>query len=291
MDRPVITFLSDFGADGAAAICRGVMLGIARDAQLIDISHAVRKFAVRDGAYLLWTALPWMPVGVHVAVVDPGVGTERLPIAIHAARGDVLIGPDNGLLVPAAERLGGITQARAIRNPDLLLPGGSATFHGRDVFAPAAAHVAIGAGFDTVGPVLDPAELVRVPFPEARVEAGRLETAVLYVDSFGNLRLAGTPDDLARAVGRLAAGEPLRLTFSDGGTSRAETATWETTFGGVAPGTALVYRDSSGNIAFADNQGNAAARLGARNDTPVTIERAVPAGRPGDRPSLAPRSS
>src|SRR4029453_11040990 len=132
----------DFGHDGAAAICRGVMLSIARDAQIVDISHTVRKFAIRDGAYLLWTAVPWLPVGVHVAVVDPGVGTERRPVALRTARGDVLVGPDNGLLMPAARRLGGVTGARLLANREWLLPATSSTFHGRDIFPPAAGHPA-----------------------------------------------------------------------------------------------------------------------------------------------------
>src|SRR5262245_9510250 len=105
------------------------MLSIARDAQIVDISHTVRKFAIGDGAYLLRTAVPWLPVGVHVAVVDPGVGTTRRPIAVRAVRGDILVGPDNGLLLPAAERLGGVAEARILENRDWMLPETSATFH------------------------------------------------------------------------------------------------------------------------------------------------------------------
>src|SRR6185369_13865067 len=138
--RPVIGFLTDFGLDGAAAICRGVMLSIARDAQIVDICHTVPKYSVADGAYLLRSAVPWLPVGVHVGVVDPGVGTARRPVAILTVRGDVLVGPDNGLLLPAAERLGGIVEVRILANPEAALPVTSATFHGRDLFAPVAAH-------------------------------------------------------------------------------------------------------------------------------------------------------
>ena len=94
--RPFLSFLTDFGPDAAAAICRGVMLGIAPDAQIVDISHSVRKYAIRDGAFLLWAALPWLPIGVHVAVVDPGVGTARRPIGLLTGRGDMLVGRTTG---------------------------------------------------------------------------------------------------------------------------------------------------------------------------------------------------
>ncbi|MGI8999498.1 MAG: SAM-dependent chlorinase/fluorinase, partial [Candidatus Limnocylindria bacterium] len=98
-ERPVIGFLTDFGLDGAAATCRGVMLSICRDAQIVDISHTVRKYAIRDGAFVLRAALPFMPIGVHIGVVASGVGTERRPIALSPARGDVLISPENGMLL------------------------------------------------------------------------------------------------------------------------------------------------------------------------------------------------
>jgi S-adenosylmethionine hydrolase len=274
MPRPVISFLSDFGPDSAAAICRGVMLGIANDAQIIDIAHSVRKYAIRDGAFLLWCAVPWMPVGVHVAVVDPGVGTARLPIAVRAGRGDVLVGPDNGLLVPAAERLGGISDVRALENPELMLPTTTSTFHGRDVFAPVAAHLATGVPFESVGHPVEPAALVRLPFPEPVISEGQLRSAVVYIDSFGNLRLAGDPQDLARAIGPLAPGRPLRVTFEavDGRTAVTEVAPFSRTFGQVDAGAPLLYEDSFGRLAYADNQGNVAERLHLEVDRPVRIE-------------------
>src|SRR6476659_8761258 len=161
MARPVITFLSDFGP-AAPAVCRGVMFGIAPDANVIDINHQVPRYSIRDGAASLVFALPHMPVGVHVGVVDPGVGTDRLPIGIRVARGDVLIGPDNGLLVNAAERLGGITEVRVLENRDLMLPVVTSSFHGRDLFAPMAAHLAIGTTFESVGPTVPAERLVRL---------------------------------------------------------------------------------------------------------------------------------
>ena len=151
-ERPVVTILTDFGLDGAVAACKGVILGICRDAQIIDVGHTIRKYAIRDGAFLLRFSLPYVPIGVHVGVVDPGVGTARRPIAILTGRGDVLIGPDNGLLPPAADALGGATQARELANRDLWLPVTTSTFHGRDIFSPVAAHLAAGkAQFADVG--------------------------------------------------------------------------------------------------------------------------------------------
>lgn len=264
MERPVISFLTDFGPDGPAAICRGVMLGIARDAQILDLAHGVRKYAIADGAYLLESALPYLPVGVHVAVVDPGVGTARRPIAIRAARGDVLVGPDNGLLIPAADALGGIDEARLLANRDLMLPVTSSTFHGRDIFAPVAAYLATGTPFEAVGPVVAAADLVRLASPTAVIRDRGLDTAVIYVDSFGNVRFAATPDELARAVGMLEAGRPLVVEFAsaNGDESTLERTAWQETFGRVPVGRSLLFPDSLGRVALADNQADAAARLG-----------------------------
>ncbi len=271
--RPFISFLTDFGPDSAAAICRGVMLSIARDAQIVDISHSVRKYAVRDGAFLLSSALPWMPVGVHVAVVDPGVGTARRPIGILTGRGDVLVGPDNGLLVAAAERLGGIREARVLENRAWMLERTSSTFHGRDIFSPVAAKLAIGGDFSAVGSLIEPGTLVAIRFPEPRIGEGVLESAIVYVDSFGNLRLAGDRDDLASAVGDLSPGRVFRVEFAatNGHGPIVETVPWARTFGEIPAGRPLLFEDSSGRLAFADNQADAARRLGVGVDRPVTI--------------------
>jgi S-adenosylmethionine hydrolase len=173
MPAPLITLLTDFGArDMSAAILRGVIASIASDARVIDISHEVRKFAIRDGALLLWCALPYLPVGSHVAVVDPGVGTERRPVALRANRGDILIGPDNGLLMAGAERLGGVAEARLLETAAYRLPTVSMVFHGRDIFAPAAAHLAAGVPFEALGSAFDPGDLVPSPIAEAVVERG-----------------------------------------------------------------------------------------------------------------------
>lgn len=272
MARPVITFLSDFGP-AAPAVCRGVMFGIAPDANIIDVNHQVPRFSIRDGAASLVFALPHMPVGVHLAVVDPGVGTERKPVALKVRRGDVLIGPDNGLLIEAAERLGGIVEARAIENRSYWLPVVSSSFHGRDIFAPTAAHVAMGAPFESIGSVVRTEDLVRITRPKAAVGKDRLESVVTHVMIYGNVTMAGTALDLTMAIGPLTDGRPVRLTFApeDGGEPLVEDTVWGTTFGSVPMGQSVLMSDSEGALSLSDNQGDAARRLGLKVDRPVTI--------------------
>ena len=276
-ERPIITFLTDFGLDGAVATCKGVMLGICRDAQIIDVAHSIRKYAIRDGAFLMRFALPYVPIGVHVGVVDPGVGTARRPVAILAERGDVLIGPDNGLLLPAGDALGGVREARELTNREMWLPATTSTFHGRDIFAPVAAHLAADDfAFADVGEAIDSHALVRLPEPAASVGEGVLDTVVTYVDSFGNLRLAGGRDELAGAFGAMDDGAALVVEFgaaSDGRPVR-EVTRYGSTFGSVPLGASLVYVDSLGNLAMADNQGSLAARLGVGHDRSLRITRA-----------------
>jgi S-adenosylmethionine hydrolase len=272
MPRPVITFLSDFGPS-APAVCRGVIFGIAPDANVIDVNHQVPRFSIRDGAASLVFALPHMPVGVHLAVVDPGVGTERLPVAIRVGRGDILVGPDNGLLVAAAERLGGIRDVRVLENRDLMLPVQSSTFHGRDIFAPIAAHLAMGVRFETVGRALPVAELVRLPEARPTIAEGRLDTQIVNVMIYGNVTFAGRPADLEAAIGELRPGRPLLIEFPalDGRLAVAEETTWGQTFGSVPLGSSVLLADADGNLSFADNQGDAARRLGLTVDRPAIL--------------------
>jgi S-adenosylmethionine hydrolase len=272
MVRPVITFLTDFGPS-APAVCRGVMFSIAPDANIIDISHQVPRYSIRDGARALVFALPYMPIGVHVAVVDPGVGTDRLPLALRTRRGDVMIGPDNGLLVPAAEKLGGIAEARTIQNRALMLEQVSSSFHGRDIFSPVAAHIAMGTPFESVGPTVDINTLVRLPTAEPKVTEGALETVITGVMIFGNVTLAGTPVELEKAIGELEPGRRLVVEFGgrNGSGAVREQTTWAETFGRVPLGASLVMADAEGNLSFADNQGDAAARLNLVLDQPVRI--------------------
>jgi hypothetical protein len=259
MTRPIVTLLTDFGLrDPSAAICKAVILGICPDAEVVDLAHDVRKYAIGEGALGLWAALPYVPVGTHVAVVDPGVGTARRPLALRVARGDVLIGPDNGLLVPAAERLGGIVEARELANDAYRLPVVSSTFHGRDVFAPAAGHLAAGAPFESVGPTIEPSSLVPSPLPVPHLEDDALVTEIVYVDTFGNAKLSALTGNLVEALGA-PAGRRFRVTMGDG---RVHVVPWSPTFGERRPGEPLLYEDSYGRVCIGVNQGDAAELLG-----------------------------
>ena len=273
MDRPVISLLTDFGArDPSAGILHGVILGIAPQASIVDISHEVRKYAIRDGALLLWCALPYLPIGYHVAVVDPGVGTARRPIAIRTGRGDVLIGPDNGLLVGPADRLGGISAVHELTAQAYRLPVVSTSFHGRDIFVPAAAHLANGVPLEHLGPAVDPATLVASPLPQPTRTDHGLATLIVYVDTFGNVKIGATRDELEAAIGPLVAGDPLQVAVA----GRPPVAIgWRTTFGETPLGTLLLYEDSYGRICLAENQGDAATRLGLVEDQAVEIRRSA----------------
>jgi S-adenosylmethionine hydrolase len=263
MTRPLVTLLTDFGVrDPSAAICRGVIFRIAPGAEVLDLTHEVRKFAIRDGALMLWSALPYLPVGFHVAVVDPGVGTSRRPIAVRMGRGDILVGPDNGLLLGPADRLGGVDVAIELVAPEYRLPVVSTSFHGRDIFAPAAAHLAAGVPLEALGPWLDPATLVPSPLPAPRSIAGGLATEIVYVDTFGNVKLSALATDLVAAFGPPGPGAVFDIGPAGGDGDGMRRLPWAATFGEVGPGQPLLYEDSYGRVCLGVNQGNAAERLG-----------------------------
>jgi len=269
--RPVVTLTTDWGLrDPSPAICHGVVLNIAPDATVIDISHEIEKYNIRHGALMLWSALPYMPVGAHVCVIDPGVGTSRRPIAIETGRGDFLVGPDNGVLIPGAERIGGITRAHLIDNERYRLPVVSATFHGRDLFTPAAAHLATGVNLHEIGPPIDPSSLEKLEWPEAEVTDGLLRAMVIYRDTFGNVKLNGVTADLLAALDGINFGDMLAV--EAGGTTHS--VPWVRTFGDVATGRLLLYEDSYGRLCIAQNQGDAAAALSIEEGAGVRISHA-----------------
>jgi S-adenosyl-L-methionine hydrolase (adenosine-forming) len=231
---------------------------------VLDITHGIPPQQILQGALVLANTLPYMPAGVHLAVVDPGVGSDRRPVVLCAGE-RFFVGPDNGLLVPAAERVGGIDAAYEIANRSLVLEPVSRTFHGRDVFAPVAAHLAAGLGVEEVGPAVEPESLVRIDVPAPEVGSSRVRVTVLYVDRYGNVQVNATVDDLAHAG--MQPGARVELTVG----VEPYFATVATTFADVRRGDILVYEDSYRNVAIAINGGNAAEMLDARAGDEVRV--------------------
>jgi S-adenosylmethionine hydrolase len=234
-----------------------VIKRIAPDVEVIDVTHGIAPQQVLQGALVLANTLPYMPAGVHMAVVDPEVGRERKALVVRGP-GRLYVGPDNGLLLIAAEKLGGVEQAWEIANDALLLQPVSRTFHGRDVFAPVAAHLARGLAPAEVGPRLDAGELVRLHVPAPDVGSSRIRVTVLYVDRYGNVQVNATADDLDRAAMDVGSRVEIDVGFE------SYFATVAATFADVRRGDILVYEDSYRNIALAINGGNAAEMLSVR---------------------------
>ncbi len=262
-----ITFLSDYGhEDEFAGVCRAVVRQIAPDAPLIDLTHGITPGEVRHGALSLANALPFCPPGVHLAVVDPGVGTARRPVAVTTKEeGRFLVGPDNGLLAPALKRFGGAARGIDLSRSPFRLEPLSATFHGRDLFAPVAAHLALGATLDEAGTKFDPAELSELELPTPRVGDESVVAHALFADRFGNVTLDLRARDLLE--GPLDHGAELRIKAPDGSFE----ARWTQTFAEVPRGELLLYEDSSGAMALAVNGGNAAGLLALEPDDQVEL--------------------
>jgi S-adenosylmethionine hydrolase len=262
----IVTLLTDYGRDDDfVGVCHGVIRTIDPDAQIVDITHGIRRYAVRQGAIVLRNTLPYMPVGVHMAVVDPQVGTERRAVALRTADGRILVGPDNGLLSLAWERCGGVEMAVDVtRSPHRLEPV-SATFHGRDIFAPVAARLAAGAELADAGDPLEPEALAAVDLPAPRHEDGGIVAHALVMDRFGNAGLNVDHDDLAGSGITLGGGVELEV----GG--ERYLATYAQTFADVKPGELLVYQDAYRTLAVAINRGDAAATLALRPDVEVRL--------------------
>jgi S-adenosyl-L-methionine hydrolase (adenosine-forming) len=262
-----ITFLTDFGlADDFVGTCHGVLKRIAPEAQIIDITHGIRPGHVLQAALMLANTLPYMPAGVHLAVVDPGVGSGRRPLALRDAEGRLYVGPDNGLLLPAADRFGGVADAHELANPAYALDSVSRTFHGRDLFSPAAAHLALGVALGELGPPIDPEELVRLDLPQPEVGHSRIRAIVLGVDRFGNIAL-----NLERAhldaIG-VVPGMQVEV-VARGNRYHAVAAR---TFGDAMPGGLILYEDSYRAVAIAVARGSAAALLGVDEGGEILIQ-------------------
>jgi S-adenosylmethionine hydrolase len=262
----IVSLLTDYGRDDDfVGVCHAVILGICPEAQIVDVSHGIARHDVRQGAIVLRNTLPFVPAGVHVAIVDPQVGTERRAVALRTDEGRTLVGPDNGLLSLAWERFGGVAEAVDVsRSPHRLEPV-SATFHGRDVFAPVAAHLAAGAPLAEEGEAIDPETLDTIHLPKPYLEGDSVVAHVLMLDRFGNASLNVSHEELA-GTGIVLGGEvELRV--------RAERylANVAQTFADVRPGDILVYEDSYRSLAIAINRGDAAATLQLAPDAEVRI--------------------
>ncbi len=256
--RP-ICFLSDFGlADDFVGTCKGVMLSIAPGVTVLDLTHEVPGFGVETGAEILRHTTRYMPEGaIYLAVVDPGVGTERRALALRTESGAFMVGPDNGLLVPAASSLGGVSEVVVLTNERYHVHPVSNTFHGRDVFAPAAAHLAAGLDLSELGEAADPSSLVCLSLPDAEEgDAGDGLTArIIAIDRYGNARLSVMQEESG-----LGYGDELKVDTGEG----AMSVRYVETFGSAKAGELVLVPDSHWRLSLAVNKGNAARALGLK---------------------------
>jgi hypothetical protein len=265
----IITFLTDFGLqDDFVGTCHGVMARVAPEARVIDVTHGIRPGHVLQGALTLAKTLPYMPAGVHLAVVDPGVGSGRRALALRDGEGRLHVGPDNGLLLPAAECFGGVAEVHELANAKYSLQPVSRTFHGRDLFSPAAAHLAAGVPLEELGPPVDPGELVRVEIPEPEVGHNRIRAVALVVDRFGNVALNLRRDHLEA---ELPAGSRVELN-SSGERFYAVSAR---TFADAPRGSLILYEDSYGSLALAVSRGSAAQLLRVEEGSEIVLDLAA----------------
>jgi len=263
-----ISFLTDYGLeDGFVAACHGGAAKIAPAAQIIDITHLVPPGDVRRGAAVLAQTIAYLPPAVHVAVVDPGVGTARRAIAVAAGE-SILVGPDNGLLSWAIAALDGGKEAVQLTNGELWLHPVSATFHGRDIFMPVAAHIAAGLPLGRAGEQIGVDDLIALPAPTSRLHDGAAEGEVMSVDRFGNVQLSIPAAD----AGRLGIGIGSPVIVRCG--RRQFTVPYLDTFAAGAPGEIVAFTDSAGLISLAINAGDAAQQLGLPPGAHVKISQA-----------------
>ena len=262
----IVSLLTDYGRDDDfVGVCHGVIRSIEPDAQIVDVTHGIPRYAVRTGAIVMRNTLPYLPVGVHVAVVDPQVGTQRRALALRCRDGRLLVGPDNGLLSLAWEQAGGVELAADVTRSRHRLEPVSATFHGRDVFAPVAAHLAGGAPLEEAGEPVEPGSLNRVELPQPRMEGDTLVAHALTVDRFGNAGLNVSHEALL-GIG-LTLGATVELEVG----GERFLAAYTTTFSDVKPGELIVYEDAYRMLAVAINRGDAGGTLGLATDTEVRL--------------------
>jgi S-adenosylmethionine hydrolase len=268
-----ITFLSDYGrTDEFVGVVHSVIRSIAPGVAVVDLTHDIPPYDVRAGGLALARATPYLCPGVVVAVVDPQVGTSRRPIAVEVGDGaSVLVGPDNGVLAPAVALCGGASRAVELADPAYRLPGEATTFDGRDVFAPAAAHLCLGVPLEDLGPAIDPVSLFPAMVPLPREDDGRLHAEVLWVDRYGNAQLNVDPEELAPF------GDDVRLVMADG----ARSARRVSSFAELEPSEIGLVTDAYGLVAVVLDRRSAAEELGLATASEVTIEVLDEQARPG----------
>jgi len=280
-EPPVVSFLSDYGlTDEFVGVCKAVILRAAPSARIIDVTHGIPPFDVRAGALALARAVQYLPPGVVLAVVDPGVGSDRRAVAVEVETG-FLVGPDNGLLAPAVAMLGGATRAVSLTNPEYQLEAPGATFAGRDVFAPAAGYLAAGTPLEALGELVDPMALVPGMVPLPRDEGGRAAGEVLWVDRYGNAQLNIDPGDLA-ALGVEPGGA---LEIQCGKDRR--TGRWVGSYAEAGPFELAVVVDSYGLVSITRDRRAAAEELGLQPGSAVTLGPVPPGGMGGVPPTRA----
>ena len=262
-----VSFLSDFGSpDEFVGVVHGVIYRLSPESRVIDITHGIPAGDVRAGALALTRAIQYLPQGVVLAVVDPGVGTARRAIAAATESG-FFVGPDNGLLSPAVAMMGGAHSINSIENPEVMIPGPGATFQGRDLFAPAAALLASGeAALEDLGPPVDPASVMPLMLPLPKVELNMVIGEAWWVDIYGNVETNIGPDDLLVIGARPGRGVMVRI-----GAGSHE-AKWVDTFGDVGDGELAVHVDSAGLVALAVRGGRADEELNVAAGVAVTLE-------------------
>ena len=265
MHYSTISFLSDFGhQDEFVGVVHSVIRSISPDVGIVDVTHGIAPHDVRAGALALARSAQYLCPGVVLAVVDPGVGTDRKAVAVEVGGGiSVLVGPDNGLLASAVAMVGGATRAVELKNTDYQLPRIGSTFDGRDVFAPVAAHLSLGVDLAELGPLLEPTVLMPGLLPIIDTEDGGLVVEVLWIDRYGNVQQNIGPDDLAEW------GTPFSVVAKD----RTETVAIRPAYRSLGTGEVGAIVDSSGLISLALNGTSAAEHLGLSASDELRIEK------------------
>lgn len=262
-----ITFLTDFGlSEECVAVCKGVIYSVSPDFRVIDISHNIPPYNIRKGAFVLSQAVKWISADVHLAIVDPGVGSERRALILETEKG-YLVGPDNGLLIPASDNLGGIERVVEIQNRKYFLPEVSSTFHGRDIFSPVTAHLCKGIPINEFGPEIAASELSTAPWSKPRLEDDKLLLEIIDIDNFGSARLNYFKDEQIENF-KIKIGDSAHIMIEE----REYKLKLVTSYSDISEGeTGLIY-DSTNCLTIFTNKSNAASELKLLTGSNVIIK-------------------